>query len=120
MPTSRGRRKRLSCVLGYERAFEGVTEKEITRRKTSTARHLELQHLEASSTAMHRNTSVLGLYSSDLGRYGNLVQNCGTPDLDRPVDVGMERPRPYVGGQGPDLVVNLPNFCPPSNDPIFI
>ena len=120
MPTSCARRKRLSCVLGYERTFEGVAEKEITRRKTPATRYLELQHLEASCTAIHRDTPVLRLYSSDLGRDGDLVQNRGTPDLDRPIDVGMECLRPYVGGEGPDLVVNLPDFSSPSYDPIFI
>src|SRR5215211_3730106 len=120
MPTSCARPKRLSCVLGYEHALEGVPEKEFARRKASTAGYLELQHLEASGTAIHRDTPVLGPYSSDLGEYGHLVQNRGTPDLDRSVDVGMERPRPYVGGQGPDLVVNLPNSSSPPYDLVFI
>src|SRR5215211_720586 len=69
---------------------------------------------------MHRDTLVLGLYASDLGRRSSRVHYRGTPDFDRPFDFGMERPRPYVGGQGPDLIVNLSNLLPPPYDPVLI
>lgn len=103
-----------------KRTFEGVTEKEITRREASAAGYLELQNFEASSPAIHRNTPILGFYMSDLGRDGHPVQYCGTPDLDRPVEVGMERSRTYVRGQGPYLVMHLPNLPTPPYDPVLI
>ena len=69
---------------------------------------------------MHRNTPILGLHASDIRREGSCVEDGGAPDLDRPVDVGMESPRPYVGGEGPDLVVNLSNLPCPPYDPVLI
>src|SRR5215212_1546489 len=103
-----------------KRTFEGVTEKEITRRESSAARHLKFQYLEASFPAIHRDTPASGVYVSCFRRYDCSVEYPGTPDLDRPLDIGMERPRPYVRGQGPYQVMHLTNLPTPPYDPVLI
>ena len=60
------------------------------------------------------------VYVSCLGSHGCSVEYRGTPDLDRPIDVGMERPRPYVRGQGPYLIMHLPNLLSPPYDLVLI
>src|SRR5215203_472004 len=119
MPTSWARPLRLSRVLGYERTLEGVTAKKIARREASAAGDLKLQHLEAPFPAIYRKTPVLGLYTSDLGRPSTRVQQSGAPNLDRPFDIGMERPRPNVGSESPHLVVDLSCLAPPTDDPVL-
>src|SRR5829696_5136821 len=103
-----------------KRTFERVAEQEITRRESSATRYLELQHLEATFPTIHCDTPVFGVYVSCLGRYGSTVEYRGTPDLDRPLDIGMERPRPYVRGQGPYQVMHLTNLPSPLYDPFLM
>ena len=84
------------------------------RRESSATGYLELQHLEATFPTIHRDTPVFDGDGSCLGRCCCTVEYRGTPDLDRSLDIGMERPRPYVRGQGPYLVMHLPDIlCPP-------
>ena len=103
-----------------KRTFEGVTEQKITRRESSAAGYLELQYFEATFPAIHRDTPVFGVYVSCLGRYCCTVEYPGTPDLDRPLDIGMECPRPYVRGQSPYQVLHLLNFPSPPYDPVLV
>jgi hypothetical protein len=103
-----------------ERTFERVTEQEITRRESSATRYLDLQHLEATFPTVHCDTPTSGIYVSSFGRDLCKVEYCGTPDLDRPLDIGMESPGPYVRSQGPYLVMYLPNIPSPTYDPVSI
>ncbi len=103
-----------------ERTFERVTKQEITRREPPATGYLELQHLEATFPTIHRDTPVFDGDGSRLGRHGRTVEHRGTPDLDRSLDVGVERPRPNVGSQGPYLVVHLANPLSPPYDPVPI
>src|SRR5215213_4743969 len=103
-----------------KRTFEGVPEKEFTRPEAPARWQLDLQHLETSFPAIHRNSSVPGFYTSSFGGPGHPVRYCGAPDLDRPLDLRMERPCPYVGGKGPDQVVHLSNLPSPPYDLILI
>src|SRR5919112_5724188 len=66
-----------------EHAFERVSEKKFTGREASASGCLELQHLQGPITAIHRNATVLGLYSSDLLARALCIQHRGAPDLER-------------------------------------
>src|SRR5918994_1453985 len=103
-----------------KRTFEGVTEQELTSPQAPPAGYLELKQLEATFPAVHRDTPVFGVYATCLRRHCRTVEDRGTPDLDRALDAGMERPGTDVRGQGPDLVMHLPNIPAPSYDPVLI
>ena len=103
-----------------KRTFETVTEQKLTRPQSPPTRYLELQHLEATFPAVHDDSPVFGGYTTRLRRHCRTIEDRRTPDLDRTIDAGMERPGTDVRGQGPDLVVHLPNVPAPSYDLVLI
>jgi len=111
-------RSPIATMLGVgdllsKRTFERVTEQEITRRESSATWYLEFQHVEATFSTAHYETPVCDGDGSRPGRRGRTVEHRGTPDLDRSLDIRMERPRPYVRGQGSNLVVHLASLLAP-------